>query len=386
VALNDLFRLLGQEIERMLAEADGPPLVLRCEFLTEERVRKVLASYSLFQSSYRGEMPRPGFGEYFASVRKYAMILVMGASMFGLSSVVRQYREYTIPITVMLVLFGTASVMISTQTERVENLEKELEAARNSMRPELRRILSEIQKQWTLTLSQHLGEQATAILEQVDGAFKAHQSRKDAAALPERDRLQRQIQALDALEKKLPALAKAREAVLASAVQVKGDLRPVLSGAPPAGASRLGIGAARAAAPAAAVAKAAPAAAAAEAEDGPSPARERLAALQAKVAAARAAAKEAAAGQNDAAASPARQKLEALKAKMAAARATPAASAQPSDGAAPAGAGDKPDAAVSPARQKLLALKAKMAAARAKPAGSGEKPPEGTPPAGTEPS
>ena len=344
VAINDLFRLLGQEIERMLAEAEGPPVVLNFDYLTEERVRKLLVAYASFQSSYRGEMARPGFEEYFASVRKYAMLLVMGASMFGLSSYVRLYREYTIPITVMLVLFGTASVVSSTRTERAENMERELEAARASMRPELKRILSDIQKQWTTTLTQYLAEQSPAILELVDGAFKAHQVRRESAVVPERDRLQRQVQALDALDKRLPLTTKARDAFSTSLAQVKSDLRQALTAPPaPAAAARPATAAAQpsssagAAASGAAAAAAAAATAAQAAAQAPSPARERMAALQAKMAEARGAAQAGGAAGGDkgepAALSPARQKLEALKAKLAASKggtpAAPAAEAKP---------------------------------------------------------
>jgi hypothetical protein len=344
VAINDLFRLLGQEIERMLAEAEGPPIVLHFDYLTEERVRKLLIGYASFQSSYRGEMARPGFEEYFASVRKYAMLLVMGASMFGLSSYVRLYREYTVPLTVLLVLFGTASVVSSTRTERRENLARELEAARAAMRPELKRILSDIQKQWTTTLSQYLAEQAPGIIELVDGAFRAHQARRDGAVGPERDRLQRQVQALDALDKRLPLTTKARDAFLASLTQVKSDLRQALTAPPaPAAATRPPAGAAQPAASAPASGAAAAAAAAAQAAaQAPSPARERMAAMQAKMAEARAASQAGGAAAGDkpeaVALSPARQKLEALKAKLAASKPgapTPAAAEAKTDGSKP---------------------------------------------------
>jgi hypothetical protein len=340
VAMNDLFRLLGQEVERMLADAAGPPVVPRFDFLTEQRARKLLKGYAVVQSSYRGEMPRPGFGEYFAAVRKYAMILVMGASMFGLSSLVRQYREYTVPLTVMLVLFGTASVVISTRTQRMDLVEREAEAARNSLRPELRRILGDIQKQWQTTFSQHLTEQSASVLEQVDGAFKAHQARRDAGVAPERDRLQRQVQSLDALDKRLPVTTKARDALLAALVQVRGDLRQALTAPVAAPAvARASLAAARpaAAAPSAAGVAAAPVAAAPPVETKPSVAQERLAALQAKMAAAREASQAGAEKQDKAegaALSPARQKLEALKAKLAASKAgAPAAAAAKADDA-----------------------------------------------------
>ena len=118
VALNDLFRLLTQEIEREIAQAEGPPFVPHFTYLTEDRVRRMMDMSIAFQAQYRGEMPHHGFSEYFASVRKYSIILVMAASMFGMSSLMRQYREFTVPATIFLVLSGTYSVISSTRQQR----------------------------------------------------------------------------------------------------------------------------------------------------------------------------------------------------------------------------------------------------------------------------
>jgi hypothetical protein len=228
VALNDLFRLLAQEIDRSLHAAQGPPFVAQFAYLTEERVRRLIDMYAIFPVNYRGEMPKRGFGEYFASVRKYSMLLVMGASMFGLSSMMRQYREFTVPATILLVLFGSYSVAASTREQRVENLEKELEAARNSLRPELKKMFGEVQKSWAATLIQFMNEQVAAVLAEIDVVVKEHQARRGADSNPERERLQRQVQALEAAEKKLAAPAKAKDTLLVSVAQVRGELRQLL--------------------------------------------------------------------------------------------------------------------------------------------------------------
>ena len=208
VALNDLFRLIGQEFERTLAQAQGPPIVVQFRYLTDERVRRMLDMYGIFQSPYKGEMPNPGFGEYFASVRKYSMVLVMGASMFGMSAMLRQYREITVPITVLLVAFGTYSVAMNTRQQRVENLETQLEAARVAMRTEIRRIITDLQKQWAAMLKEFLNDQISGAVAEVDAALKESQGKKGGGdANPERDRLARQLPAIEAAEKRIAASA-----------------------------------------------------------------------------------------------------------------------------------------------------------------------------------
>jgi hypothetical protein len=233
VALNDLFRLIGQEFERTLAQAQGPPLVVQFRYLTDERVRRMLDMYGIFQSPFKGEMPNPGFGEYFASVRKYSMILVMGASMFGMSAMLRQYREITVPITVLLVAFGTYSVAMGTRQQRVENVETQLEAARVAMRTEIRRIITDLQKQWAAMLKEFLNDQISSAVAEVDAALKEQQGKKGGGdANPERDRLTRQLQAIDASEKRIAASGKTREAFVASVGQIRGDPRADGGGGP----------------------------------------------------------------------------------------------------------------------------------------------------------
>lgn len=231
VALNDLFRLIGQEIEKTLAQAQNPPIVVQFRYLTDERVRRMLDMYGIFQANFKGDIPSPGFSEYFASVRKYSMLLVMGASMFGAASFLRQYREYMIPATVLLVGFGIYQVAISTRQQRIETMDNQLDAARIQMRQEFRRIIGELQKQWSATLNQYLSEQIAGALAEIDAGIKESQGKKGGGdANPERDRLQRQVQTLDASEKRLAASGKGRDTLASSIAQIKGDLKGLMPG------------------------------------------------------------------------------------------------------------------------------------------------------------
>jgi hypothetical protein len=98
-------------------------------------VRRILDMYGIFQSQFRAEMPRPGFSEYFSSVRKYSMLLVMGASMFGMSAMLRQYHEITVPVTILLVAWGTYSVMVGTKQTRIELTETKLKRRASTCAP-----------------------------------------------------------------------------------------------------------------------------------------------------------------------------------------------------------------------------------------------------------
>jgi hypothetical protein len=366
VALNDLFRLIGQEFERTLAQAQGPPIVVQFRYLTDERVRRMLDMYGIFQSPYKGEMPNPGFGEYFASVRKYSMVLVMGASMFGMSAMLRQYREITVPITVLLVAFGTYSVATATRQQRVENLETQLEAARVGMRTEIRRIITDLQKQWTVMLKEFLNDQISSAVAEVDAALKESQGKKAGSdANPERDRVARQLATIDAAEKRIAGSGKAREAFVQAIAQIRGDLKGLMSGGGPPGMARPGMpgaAGARPGMPAMPARPGMPGAAARPAAGGPSAnpalaeARAKMEALKAGKAAGAPAAAGAASG---GAAADFRARMAATKAKPEPEAGAPAAPAEPKVSAADA-------------------FKAKMAAMKA--AKSGEPAPAAAPP------
>ncbi|HET8648241.1 MAG TPA: hypothetical protein VFO85_22280, partial [Vicinamibacteria bacterium] len=362
VALNDLFRLISQEFERTLSQAQGPPIVVQFRYLTDERVRRMLDMYGIFQSQFRSEMPRPGFSEYFSSVRKYSMLLVMGASMFGMSAMLRQYREITVPVTILLVAWGTYSVMVSTKQTRIELTETKLEEARINMRTDIRKIITELQKQWTTILKEYLTDQISGALAELDAALKEVGGKKGAADVnPERDRLTRQLQALEASEKRIAASMKNREALLGNIGEIKGQLKGLIPGPGGAPGARPGMPGmpgmpprpgmpampgARPGMPAMPQMPARPAMPAAPKPAAPSPASNAMAEAKAK--------------------------MEAMKAQRAAASAKPAAAAAPAaaaPAAAPAASAAAPAAAAPAAAGGAADFKAKMEAMKAARAG-----------------
>jgi hypothetical protein len=149
----------------------------------------------------------------------------MGASMFGMASLMRSYKEFTIPLTILLVGFGTYSVITSTAQQRAENTEREVEAARLALRPDVRRILADVQKGWPALVSDHLSHQVAALVAAVEAAVRDHFTRRGAEQNPERERLQRRIAVLEAADKRLLPVRKQREALAGSIEQVRAELR-----------------------------------------------------------------------------------------------------------------------------------------------------------------
>ena len=224
VAMRDMFRLVQTEVEQLLATHGGPPIVLQLQYLTDDRLRKLLDMQVLLQRRYPGELPRAGFFEYVMIARRYQMVFFMFFSAFGLSFL-RTYREFMIPTAILLLSFGAINVINSVRRERTESLEREMEKAREMLRADLRRMFSEVQRGWTATVAQHLSDQVPLVVGQVESALRESAGRRGEAASEDRQRLQRQLQGLETSERRLQSVSKARDLVANAVAQIRGELR-----------------------------------------------------------------------------------------------------------------------------------------------------------------
>lgn len=229
-ALRDTLRAAGNDVERAVAEADGPPMVVRFQQISDDRLIRILDAHLLFQRKYQGEMPKRGALEYMMMARRYQTIAFMFLSAFGLSFL-RQYREFMIPAAIALLSLGVLQMIHSVGRERAETLAKELEKIRDLLRAESRRIVGEVQRAWPALISQHLSDQLPLVLGQVEASIREQLSRQANEGTEERQRLQRQLQAFEVAERKLTAPEKAREGVAQGVAQVRGELRQLIANA-----------------------------------------------------------------------------------------------------------------------------------------------------------
>ncbi len=225
--LNDFLGVVARDLERHVAQATGSELVVQLEHLTDERVRRVMGLAGTLQSAYRTELPSTGIAEYVSAVRRGPMMFfMMMALVFGSAfmSQVRRAMEVYVPLVLVLIAGTLYGYHYSAQKQVAEALAKGLEDARQSLRGELKRLFSEIQKQWSAVLSQHLAEQLTLAQSQVESLLR-EPGRRPAEAGLDKERAQRQVQQLDQAEKRLLAADKAREAVASAITQWRAELR-----------------------------------------------------------------------------------------------------------------------------------------------------------------
>jgi hypothetical protein len=226
-AMRDMFRMLSADLERSFS-AEGivlaPP---QFQTVSDDRLRRLLQQQCVLSRHFQSEVPRSGFFEYLMMARRYQMVLFMFISAFGLSFL-RSYREFMIPAAVLLLSFGGLNVVNRVKKERIESTTKELEKAREHVRGETRRILTDVQRGWSSLVSQHLNDQAALVGVQLETAIRDAAGRTAEEQAQERQRVQRQIQSFEAAERKLAVPAKGRDTLMSAVAQLRGELRQLL--------------------------------------------------------------------------------------------------------------------------------------------------------------
>lgn len=228
VAERDLFGVVSKEVESYLTNKGGPPVVPQFQFLGEDRIQRLFESSLVVQRRYSGEMPKTGVFEYAMAARRPLTLLLMLLSNFGFLIYFRRSLVVMLPVSFLLLVIGGLLAVRSSRREHQDLVERELERARELLRGEFRRALSDLQRSWPGILCEHLAEQFQILQQQVDGAMREHQTTQVNEAGEEKQRIQRQLQILENTEKKLMMTAKGRELVGKAISQIKGELKQLL--------------------------------------------------------------------------------------------------------------------------------------------------------------
>ncbi len=229
-AMRDMLRSAADDLQKAVTDAGGPPVVAQWQPLADDRVRRVVDTALRPQRHYEGTIPQHGFYEYAMMARRYQMIVFMTMSAFGLSFL-RSYPQFMVPAAVVLLSGGTLHVVHSVRRERVEQAAHELEKAREMLRGETRRIVGELARSWVQLLSQHLSDQLPLVLGSAEASLREQVAHAANEGAEERQRLQRQLQGLEAAERKLAMPQKAREGAMQAIGQMRGELRQMVAAA-----------------------------------------------------------------------------------------------------------------------------------------------------------
>jgi hypothetical protein len=225
-AARDLARLVDAVAARALQTAACPaPAPLQP--MSDERLRRLVSIVVSISRTYQGERPRPGFYEYAMLARRYQMVLVMMLSAFGVSFV-RAFREVMLPLGILLMSLGALHVAHAAKRSRAEQQTQQLERAREALKADAARSAAHFVRDWPGIVVQHLQDQAALLLEGCERAFRGQSGRAAAEAAAGRQLAQRQLQALDGVERRLTVSGRGRDALAASLAQLRGELRQLI--------------------------------------------------------------------------------------------------------------------------------------------------------------
>ena len=187
---------------------------------TTDSVEGLIRSNLLIRRHYRAEIANPGAVQLIFEARKPLMILWMILTILGLSKL-RSSTTIMVPISVMIVGLGGLYAVYSARNERKRAVLKHLEEAREQLRAEVGRMITDVQNAWRQLLSQCVARHKEAIQAYVEVA-----SRQENERLSERRaKIQNQMPGLDAREKRLVLLSVTVDNSLGELKRIRSELK-----------------------------------------------------------------------------------------------------------------------------------------------------------------
>lgn len=225
-ALHEQIALLCADTDRALAQAGFPPVLSAMRPLGGEALPQLLAPRLRIDRPYRGEIPLAGMDEYLAIIRRNYIVVSLGTTlvgMLGLRTVLSSPK--TVLLVVPLLPVGAWLIHRTVKHSRRELLTKELEKARDTLRVETRRILTEIERAWEAMLSEFVRDALTSHLAQLDVTVRAAAARRLEELGEEKRQVQRQLASLELPDRQLQIANKARTVAATTSAQFFGELR-----------------------------------------------------------------------------------------------------------------------------------------------------------------
>ncbi len=232
--LGALHETLAQSLAQRVAEAQGPPVVVSFQPLGEDGPVRLLDRFVKIQRPYHGELQKRGPMEYFMAARRYQMVFFMMFTTFGLSFM-RSIQSFAIPAGLLLLAIGLLNVADSTIKERREEQEKELQRARETLRGDLRRMLSELQKAWQSMLGAHFSRQQSEQVEQLERSLTAYFEERQRGFAERQEKQQHQLKALDGRERTVADAARRAEQAARELSALGGQVKAQFASAVAAG-------------------------------------------------------------------------------------------------------------------------------------------------------
>jgi|GEM_PF-4055760 hypothetical protein len=178
--------------------------------------QKIKDTYVAFAKNYQGEMVKKGKMEYFVAIRDYTgIIMVVGGLLSPLTIIANAadselfksmgvgLRVTIASLTFLMVLYGFFDLRKRIPMKRREELERELGKARELLFQESKKILADGSKEWASVMIASLRDFAQQLNLEIESITKSMQSSIQSQNLEERNKIEKQRQAMDLIQKRI---------------------------------------------------------------------------------------------------------------------------------------------------------------------------------------
>jgi len=198
VMIRDGLSAYQEKLELALEEASGAPVSIDLRPVDERDVWQVIKEMLNVEIRYRGEMKKRGFMQRLGEGRKVMFMALMSASIFGtiFGSQMRGAKSFGL-LLVLLFIGVVVYSYFSWKKEDKDLVDKELDRVRDQLGSEVKRMLSDIQRESVSKVSEQLEEIKKETLRRIDNMAKDFESSKRQQSESGRNQAREKIKLLD---------------------------------------------------------------------------------------------------------------------------------------------------------------------------------------------
>lgn len=198
------FEDLISKINLQLKSKNIKPIISEEIYVPFPDKNRSISSYCYYNRPYVGELIKKGAMEYFVALRDYTgLIMVVGGLLAPLSiiasasdsgifkSVANWVKATTAAISLLMIVYGVYDLRRRIPLKRVEEFEREMTKAKDTMMQESKRMFSETSRDWLMNVSNWIRDVSLNISTAIDRNVKEMQSNKTGQMNNEKNQQQK---------------------------------------------------------------------------------------------------------------------------------------------------------------------------------------------------
>lgn len=218
------FEDLISQINIQLKSKGVPPLKIDTIYPPFPEKERTIQSFCYINKTYTGEIIKKGPMEYFVALRDYTgLIMVVGGLLAPLSivasasdsgmfkNVANWVKASTAGISLLMIFYGIYDLRRRIPKKRVEEFERELGKAKDTLQQESKRMFNDSSRDWIGNISNWIRDTTQNINLQIERNMKDLQSQKMNQMNQEKNQQQKQQQSIDMLLRNIQSAERVKD-------------------------------------------------------------------------------------------------------------------------------------------------------------------------------